>query len=375
MKKIFFIILIFILATGGVFFLRPRFIESGQPPIIELLYLTVYDIGTSHTPGSNRTSGSQVCQVGAGSLDVNCLVGTPCSCDAGAVAGNYYRIEFQVANKGATADTFSGYYADLGNLLGTVVTASDIWISDDAGDETCNEATWADGRLTWPQGDSGCIMNLDATGDDVDEFQFIIQVGSGASTTSGADLYALEDGAGGTSLTAGVEITVAVALSITAPTSVTFGAKNFSFSGQNSTGNTFGTGGDPIQATGTSAGWTINVTCIDWVGAGAMDYDGDGSTTGQLTIDTASATVARVSGDAINAGGGPRVDSTESFSASTSTITIGSADNGYGGGVYNFTGYDLQQFIPGSQTIGTYTTTLTVTISMISNPLILAWFL
>jgi len=154
------------------------------------------------------------------------------------------------------------------------------------------------------------------------------------------------------------------ALTVTTPSSVTFGAVNYSFTGQNNTGNTFGNG-TPIQVEDSFGnGWTMVATCQDWTkGADTMDYDGDGVNTGQLTISQDSVTVTKISGQDIDPTGGPKKGTTDSFDTGTSEITIGSADSGYGQGTYDFKNYDLQQFIPGMQNSGDYTTTLTVTVS------------
>ncbi len=151
------------------------------------------------------------------------------------------------------------------------------------------------------------------------------------------------------------EIT-AGSLSLTAPTGVTFGSKAYSFSGQTSSSNTL-SNIQPADARGSQAGWDINVTCADWGGAGAMDYDGDGSTTGRLTINTASATCTVVSDGDLN---GITTGATAGFGAAVTTITIISASNGNGDGNYDCDDFDLQQYIPGSQVSGTYTTTLTL---------------
>jgi heme/copper-type cytochrome/quinol oxidase subunit 2 len=148
-------------------------------------------------------------------------------------------------------------------------------------------------------------------------------------------------------------------LSISAPTSITFGSITYSFSAQTSSSNTLNDI-NPKDETGSQSGWTVNATCTDWTGTGiSMDYDGDGSTTGVLTINQGSATCTATYGDT----GGVTVGSTDSFSVTTTSITVVSATAGNGDGDYDCDSYDLQQFIPGLQQSGTYTTTLTVEIT------------
>lgn len=150
-------------------------------------------------------------------------------------------------------------------------------------------------------------------------------------------------------------------LSITAPTSVSFGAKSYSFSGQSSTVNTLSNVLPGDERGSESDSWNVAATCADWTaGTIPMDYDGNGSTTGQLTIDSTSATCASTAGEDTT---GMSIGATDSFGTSTSTITIVSVTTGYGDGTYDCDLWDLQQWIPASQNAGTYTTTLTLTIS------------
>ena len=153
------------------------------------------------------------------------------------------------------------------------------------------------------------------------------------------------------------------ALTVSAPASVTFGAVDYSFTGQTSSGNTL----DNIQPSdkrGSEAGWTVVATCTDWTkGADTMDYDGNGTTTGQLTINQGSVTVSKTAGQDIDPTNGPIKGTTDSFDAVTTEITILTASASYGEGEYDADGYDLQQYIPGMTNAGDWTTTLTITIS------------
>ncbi len=204
MKKII-LILISILISLFIF---PIVEAGGQPAKISLDLFTVYEIGSSHTPGSNKTGGSQKCQVGAGDLPANCPLATPCVCNALVQENYYYRIEIEVANIGAGVDEFWGYYNSIGGLNGTVSSSSDIWVVEAGSPETCANSDWSNDNLTWVEGDSGCGLQLNNSSGTL---AFIIQIGSGATDTSGGTVFAEED-AGATNEIAYVDITVVSAL-------------------------------------------------------------------------------------------------------------------------------------------------------------------
>lgn len=210
-----FTIYILVSLVMSMFFFFLRSTEAGSPTKIDLEYFKLYEIGASHTSGQDRTGGILKCDLGAGDLDANCLVGTPCTCDAQVQVGYYYRAEFHVANDGATADGHWGYYSSIEELNGTVDTANDIWVVDGGAAETCTASTWSAGQLTWLETDTGCTLDLG--GVEAGQMMFIIQIGSGAANTSGGWLHGEED-TDGHFLEAGVNITVASNISITRTT-------------------------------------------------------------------------------------------------------------------------------------------------------------
>ncbi|MDD3190908.1 MAG: hypothetical protein PHI66_04445 [Candidatus Pacebacteria bacterium] len=149
-------------------------------------------------------------------------------------------------------------------------------------------------------------------------------------------------------------------LSVTAPEEASFIGKSFSFDGQTSVDNPIGV----VEVTdmrGSRAGWSIDITAEDWNdGLKVMDYNGDGTTTGQLSMDipTLSA-VSTIKGDSASS---LSMGVDDSFDSTTSTIKLISAAIGDGSGQYTISGIKTDQFIPGNQPAGSYLTNLTLTI-------------
>lgn len=112
--------------------------------------------------------------------------------------------------------------------------------------------------------------------------------------------------------------------------------------------------------TSNNAGWSLDVTSADWIdGDGiSIDYDGDGSTTGQLTTDLDQATIE--STEAIS---GIILGKTDSFSTTVKTINIATASKKNGNGTFTIKGVRFDQSVPGNQKEGEYKTVLTFTIS------------
>ncbi len=149
-------------------------------------------------------------------------------------------------------------------------------------------------------------------------------------------------------------------LAVAAPTNADFAGTSFSFAGQTSADNGIGT----ITATdarGSRAGWSINVSATDWSdGSKSMKYNGDGSTNGQLSLDIPTLSdITKIAGDDTN---GLSVGTDDSFDSSVSSIKLVSASTGTGSGEYNISGLSANQFVPGNQPVGNYTTNLVLTI-------------
>jgi hypothetical protein len=151
-------------------------------------------------------------------------------------------------------------------------------------------------------------------------------------------------------------------LTISAPATATFSAKTFSFASQTSSANALGTVG-ATDARGSFVGWKIDITGADWSdGTHTMDYNGDGTTTGQLSIDNpvvGDVTVIAGNSDAASWTFG----ADDAFDGSTSTINMVTVPATFGSGNYNIANTKASQFIPAQQPAGSYNMTLTYTIS------------
>lgn len=149
-------------------------------------------------------------------------------------------------------------------------------------------------------------------------------------------------------------------LSLQAPEKIDFQSVPFSFSSQTSAGNCL----DALTLTSNStgnAGWSLDMTAADWRSGSTgstLDFDGDGSTTGQLTANLDTLSIE--STDPIN---GIKPGTTASFSADIKTINIATAKGKNGNGTFTFKNIKFDQFVPGNQQGGGYKTILTFTIS------------
>ena len=73
MKKVIFIsisLLFLISLCATIFLLIPRPTGAGQPAIVGQTYFKLYEIGASHTPGGDRTGGTEKCNLGGGDLSL-----------------------------------------------------------------------------------------------------------------------------------------------------------------------------------------------------------------------------------------------------------------------------------------------------------------
>jgi len=149
-------------------------------------------------------------------------------------------------------------------------------------------------------------------------------------------------------------------LSVTAPEEAGFIGKSFSFDGQTSADNTIGAVGI-TDMRGSKAGWSVDITATDWSdGSKVMAYNGDGTTTGQLSLDIPTlSTVSTIKG---NSASSLSMGIDDSFDSTTSAIKLISALPGDGSGQYEILGLEADQFIPGNQSAGSYLTKITLTI-------------
>jgi hypothetical protein len=137
---------------------------------------------------------------------------------------------------------------------------------------------------------------------------------------------------------------------------VTLAAVNYSHSAQTNTGSMTLTADD---SSGTGAGWNVTILSSAFVYSGANS--GTNIPAANFSITSAAAPTA-TAGQAIDATGGPKVPAT----GSTGTLDVArktiQADAGFGQGTYT-QGLNVSLNIPAQSRAGTYTGTLTVTIS------------
>ncbi len=192
------------------------------------------------------------------------------------------------------------------------------------------------------------------------EWDWVIQNYSATASTAYCFRMVNGDGTVLSSYTNYPVVTTATGtFAVNAPTSAAFSAKSFDFNATTNTDNALG----PLTVEddrGGYVGWTVQVTGQDWTsGSATMDYNGNGSTTGQLNVDIDTAgSISPVWGS----GTGVSLGSTSAFSSGVATIQVATASSGTGNGQYTISGITLDQFIPAQQTSGNYGTTLTFTL-------------
>jgi hypothetical protein len=149
-------------------------------------------------------------------------------------------------------------------------------------------------------------------------------------------------------------------LSLQTPEYISFKSVPFSFSSQISGNNPLG---DLILTSinPENSGWSLDVTATDWQDSkdgDVIDFDGDGSTTGQLTTD-----LDAISIESSDPTDGIKQGVTASFTADVQTINIATASKKNGNGIFTIKNIKFDQFVPGNQQEGEYKTVLTFTVS------------
>lgn len=149
-------------------------------------------------------------------------------------------------------------------------------------------------------------------------------------------------------------------LSLQAPEKIDFRSVPFSFSSQKSAGN--GLGSLVLtSASKSDPGWSLDVTAADWQDSSdgdTMDFDGDGKTTGQLTVDLGAITI-----ESPDPTSGITAGNTASFTGGIKAINIATAGKKNGNGTFAIKNIKFDQFIQGNQKESAYKTVLTFTIS------------
>lgn len=160
--------------------------------------------------------------------------------------------------------------------------------------------------------------------------------------------------------------------------SATFGALTFSFGTQDATDNGIFTSSQKIRVSNptSTATWTINIagsapTALWTAGGNTYDFNDssgytDGADTdskgGQMTVDPSGATITGVSGCATtNISNGTSDSFVETTNNSIDLFTAASGAATYCR--WDYTGVNLTQKVPAGQPSGSYTLSMTITIS------------
>lgn len=137
---------------------------------------------------------------------------------------------------------------------------------------------------------------------------------------------------------------------------LTLTAKSYSHSNQSSTGTMVLTSDD---STGTGAGWNVTVQSSAFAYTGANG--GTAIPAANFSITTANAPTA-TAGQAVDATNGPKVPAAGATGALDVARKVIQANVGFGLGTYS-QNLDVSLTIPGQSRAGTYTGTMTVTIT------------
>jgi hypothetical protein len=138
---------------------------------------------------------------------------------------------------------------------------------------------------------------------------------------------------------------------------LTLSALTYSNSAQTNTGTMTLTVDD---ASGTGAGWNVTILSSDFV------YTGSNGGTDIPAVNfslAAAATPVRTAGQAVDATNGPKVPATSPIGTLDSARKVIQANANYGLGTYT-QALDVSLSVPAQSRVGTYTGTLTTTISV-----------
>lgn len=146
------------------------------------------------------------------------------------------------------------------------------------------------------------------------------------------------------------------ALGLEVPRFAEMETMKFSFDTQISTGKL----GDIKIITAENREWSLDVSSEDWQSEDGkwIDYNGNGNTEGQMTVNLDKARVEYIETDEEIVLG-----RTDSFSKKTKNINIASGNKQGQNGSFILKNIEFIQFIPGNQPEGNYKTKLTFTIS------------
>ncbi len=314
------------------------------------------------------------------------------------VPSTQYRVQVILKNTGGGAANMNGAseYIDHKNVkagwAGTTPTLGNCAFYDsgsDDGSTTCTAAWNATNDVRITNTGAGNVVLAAASGQE--GFMYLITTTSSVpstDSTSYADATIDSDSEDSSKITIlgasgsqSVDIVDGSGNSVTSP-SVTFSTKDFSWSTQTSTG-TFGTSSQKVRATNgtTDDTWSVNLagsaTTALWT-AGSYHYDfndsnGSGYTDGadadnyggQMTVDPSGGTVAGVPDNTSCPITNISKGTSDSFvEGTTDSIDIFSGASGSTVPCkWDFTGASITQKIPASQASGSYSISMTLTVS------------
>jgi len=174
-------LLLLLICVSFLFLLAisPQPVHAGAAPAPTIINVSAWEIGTTHTPGQDKTGGTLISVVVGDGV-------------CGPLLNNYYyRVEIYVGNNGpGDADYTTSKYLNLTNLQASIdISGGDVWFVDGGATTEDTSATFDGTDLSWSDGP------YEVAGEE-DMYAFIMLVGSTGTTTSGAtfDLYELSKG-------------------------------------------------------------------------------------------------------------------------------------------------------------------------------------
>jgi hypothetical protein len=291
-------------------------------------------------------------------------------CSSGSLANStQYRVDMLLKDSGGLSVNMNGagdyvdHVAVKAGFAGTNPTLGTCAFYDvgtDDGSTTCTAAWNATNDVRITNTGGGNVVIGATTG--TEGFMYLITTDSNVPATN-ATSYLNTSIDGNTEDSSKITITgPSGSLDVTASSTATFTGLSFAFANQNSTNNKIGCV-EAEDTRGTRPGWAINITGEDWSdGSDTLDYNGDGSTTGQLSLDIP------VIGSVNYAGGGDdltgfTMGTDDVFDSGTATINLVTVTATNGNGQYWINDLLGSQFVPANQASGAYTLNLIFTAS------------
>ena len=245
------------------------------------------------------------------------------------------------ANAGENVEFFANYYSSLLEENYKLYVCKSKKFNTNS--QTCQDGSWCDSSDFTEENPLKCTYTT--TPDETNRNSFSIFVCSEGNGCSSA-------------FTDNFTITDSI-LDLAVPEEIIFEPMCFSFEGQTSEDNSLGD--MQITSIGTKNHiWSVNLSAQNWQNENGdeISFDGDGISTGQLTVDLADASIESSSSSAdITLG------DTDSFSASVQNINIVTAGKKSQDGIFIIKNIRFDQFVPQNQKEGDYTSLVIFTIS------------